>query len=69
MPMLPPQLAMMQPPGGPAKPLFPSAVPSSSPGGSAIVGADFKPITTGYTQILHSDNFFLVNHVIIFKNK
>lgn len=47
MQMLPPQLAMMQPPGGPAKPLFPSAIPSSSPGGSAIVGADFKPITTG----------------------
>lgn len=47
MQMLPPQLAMMQAASGQAKPLFPSAIPSSSPGGSAIVGADFKPITTG----------------------
>lgn len=50
--MLPPHLTMMQAPGGPAKPLFPSAVPSSSPGGSAIVGADFKPITTGILLFL-----------------
>ncbi|XP_065173795.1 BUB3-interacting and GLEBS motif-containing protein ZNF207 isoform X1 [Atheta coriaria] len=49
MPMMPPHM-MMQQQGGPAKPLFPSAVPSSSPGtGGAIVGADFKPITTGAT--------------------
>lgn len=47
--MMPPHLAMMQAPGGPAKPLFPSAVPSSSPGSAAVVGADFKPITTGKT--------------------
>ncbi|XP_018319335.1 BUB3-interacting and GLEBS motif-containing protein ZNF207 isoform X2 [Agrilus planipennis] len=30
----------------PAKPLFPSAIPSSSPGGAPVVGADFKPISS-----------------------
>ncbi|XP_044758176.1 BUB3-interacting and GLEBS motif-containing protein ZNF207 isoform X1 [Coccinella septempunctata] len=44
MPMMPPHHMMMQGQPGPAKPLFPSAVPTSSPGG-AVVGADFKPIT------------------------
>lgn len=44
--MMPPHMAMMQGQGGPAKPLFPSAVPASSPG-ATIVGADFKPITSG----------------------
>ncbi|XP_017776432.1 PREDICTED: BUB3-interacting and GLEBS motif-containing protein ZNF207 isoform X2 [Nicrophorus vespilloides] len=48
MPMMPPHMAMMQQQGGPPKPLFPSAVPSSSPS-SAVVGADFKPITSGAT--------------------
>lgn len=45
MSMMPPHM-MMQNQGGPAKPLFPSAVPASSPG-ATIVGADFKPITSG----------------------
>ena len=44
--MMPPHMAMMQGQGGPAKPLFPSAIPCSSPGAS-IVGADFKPISSG----------------------
>lgn len=45
--MMPPH---MMPPGqGPPKPLFPSAVPTSaaSSPGAPIVGADFKPITSG----------------------
>lgn len=47
MQMMPPHMAaMMQGQGGPAKPLFPSAVPCSSPG-APVVGADFKPITSG----------------------
>ncbi|KAL1489149.1 hypothetical protein ABEB36_014090 [Hypothenemus hampei] len=46
-PMLPPHM-MMQSQPGPPKPLFPSAVPSSSPG-AAVVGADFKPISSGAT--------------------
>ncbi|CAG9767292.1 unnamed protein product [Ceutorhynchus assimilis] len=45
--MMPPHM-MMQGQPGPPKPLFPSAVPSSSPG-AAIVGADFKPISSGAT--------------------
>ncbi|KAJ8923307.1 hypothetical protein NQ315_001865 [Exocentrus adspersus] len=52
MQMMPPHMqAMMQGQGGPAKPLFPSAIPTSSPGGPSapIVGADFKPISTGAT--------------------
>lgn len=47
MQMMPPH---MMPPGqGPPKPLFPSAVPTSSASspGAPIVGADFKPITSG----------------------
>lgn len=44
MSMLPPHMAMMS--GGPPKPLFPSAVPTSSPG-APVVGADFKPINSG----------------------
>lgn len=44
--MMPPHLAMMQAQANPAKPLFPSAVPVSSPG-APVVGADFKPITAG----------------------
>ncbi|KAF2901338.1 hypothetical protein ILUMI_04844 [Ignelater luminosus] len=44
--MMPPHLAMMQAQASPAKPLFPSAVPVSSPG-APVVGADFKPITSG----------------------
>ncbi|KAF5293566.1 hypothetical protein FQA39_LY03051 [Lamprigera yunnana] len=48
MQMMPPHLAMMQAQASPAKPLFPSAVPVSSPGAS-IVGADFKPISAGAT--------------------
>ncbi|KAL3272601.1 hypothetical protein HHI36_014071 [Cryptolaemus montrouzieri] len=47
MQMMPPHM-MMQGQPGPAKPLFPSAVPTSSPGG-AVVGADFKPISQGAT--------------------
>ncbi|XP_022917009.1 BUB3-interacting and GLEBS motif-containing protein ZNF207 isoform X2 [Onthophagus taurus] len=47
MPMMPPPM-MMQAQGGPAKPLFPSAIPTSSPG-APIVGADFKPISSGAT--------------------
>lgn len=43
--MMPPHMAMMQGQAAPAKPLFPSAVPTSSAGG-AIVGADFKPISS-----------------------
>lgn len=46
--MLPPHLAMMQAQASQAKPLFPSAIPVSSPGAS-IVGADFKPISAGAT--------------------
>lgn len=46
MPMMPHHIAMMQAQGGPPKPLFPSAIPTSSPGAS-IVGADFKPISSG----------------------
>ncbi|XP_050302123.1 BUB3-interacting and GLEBS motif-containing protein ZNF207 [Anthonomus grandis grandis] len=42
-PMLPPHMMMQG--QGPPKPLFPSAVPSSSPG-AAVVGADFKPINS-----------------------
>ncbi|KAH1015763.1 hypothetical protein HUJ04_007098 [Dendroctonus ponderosae] len=42
------QHMMMQGQPGPPKPLFPSAVPSSSPG-AAVVGADFKPISSGAT--------------------
>ena len=45
-PMMPPHMAMMQSQPGPQKPLFPSAVPTSSPG-AAVVGADFKPISSG----------------------
>lgn len=45
MPMMPPHM-MMQSQGGPAKPLFPSAIPTSSPG-APVVGADFKPISSG----------------------
>lgn len=46
--MMPPHM-MMQGQGGPPKPLFPSAVvPSSSPG-AGVVGADFKPISSGAT--------------------
>ncbi|GJQ80937.1 hypothetical protein Trydic_g4754 [Trypoxylus dichotomus] len=48
MPMIPPPMAMMQSQGGAAKPLFPSAVPTSSPG-APVVGADFKPISSGAT--------------------
>jgi hypothetical protein len=48
MQMMPPHMAMMQGQGGPAKPLFPSAIPTSSPGAS-IVGADFKPISSAAT--------------------
>ncbi|KAK9752180.1 hypothetical protein QE152_g4387 [Popillia japonica] len=48
MPMMPPPMAMMQPQSGAAKPLFPSAVPTSSPG-APVVGADFKPISSGAT--------------------
>lgn len=52
MQMMPPHMqAMMQGQGGPAKPLFPSAIPTSSPGGPSapVVGADFKPISSGAT--------------------
>lgn len=47
--MMPPHM-MGGPPGqGPPKPLFPSAVPTSSASspGTPVVGADFKPITAG----------------------
>lgn len=47
--MMPPHM-MGGPPGqGPPKPLFPSAVPTSSASspGTPVVGADFKPITSG----------------------
>lgn len=44
------QHMMMQGQPGPPKPLFPSAVPSSSPG-AAVVGADFKPISSGNLNI------------------
>lgn len=37
---------MIQGQPGPPKPLFPSAIPTSSPG-AAVVGADFKPISSG----------------------
>lgn len=37
---------MMQQQAGPPKPLFPSAIPTSSSGGP-IVGTDFKPISSG----------------------
>ncbi|CAG9817908.1 unnamed protein product [Phaedon cochleariae] len=50
--MMPPHMqAMMQGQGGPPKPLFPSAIPTSSPGGpgAPIVGADFKPISSAAT--------------------
>jgi hypothetical protein len=53
MQMMPPHMAMMQGQGGPAKPLFPSAIPTSSPGAS-IVGADFKPISSGDCPTLAS---------------
>ncbi|XP_076261598.1 BUB3-interacting and GLEBS motif-containing protein ZNF207-like isoform X3 [Rhynchophorus ferrugineus] len=46
-PMMPPHM-MMPGQAGPPKPLFPSAVPTSSPG-AAVVGADFKPISAGAT--------------------
>lgn len=50
MTMMPPHM-MGAPPGQgvPPKPLFPSAVPTSaaSSPGTPIVGADFKPITSG----------------------
>lgn len=45
--MLPPHM-MMAGQAGPPKPLFPSAIPTSSPG-AAVVGADFKPISSGAT--------------------
>ncbi|XP_066258492.1 BUB3-interacting and GLEBS motif-containing protein ZNF207 isoform X1 [Euwallacea similis] len=45
--MLPPHMMMAGQPG-PPKPLFPSAIPTSSPG-AAVVGADFKPISSGAT--------------------
>ncbi|KAK4874249.1 hypothetical protein RN001_013609 [Aquatica leii] len=48
MQMMPPHLAMMQAQTSPVKPLFPSAVPVSSPG-APVVGADFKPISAGAT--------------------
>ncbi|XP_023023234.1 bub3 interacting GLEBS and Zinc finger domain protein [Leptinotarsa decemlineata] len=43
--------AMLHGQGGPHKPLFPSAIPSTSPGGrgTPVVGADFKPITSAAT--------------------
>lgn len=48
--MMPPHM-MGAPPGqaGPPKPLFPSAVPTSASAspGAPVVGADFKPISTG----------------------
>ncbi|XP_056648754.1 BUB3-interacting and GLEBS motif-containing protein ZNF207 [Diorhabda sublineata] len=42
---------MMQNQAGPPKPLFPSAIPTSSPGGpgTPVVGADFKPISSAAT--------------------
>ncbi|KAJ8980981.1 hypothetical protein NQ317_013435 [Molorchus minor] len=52
MPMMPPGMqGMMHGQGGPAKPLFPSAIPTSSPGGPSapVVGADFKPISSAAT--------------------
>lgn len=39
---------MMQSQAGPPKPLFPSVIPTSSPG-APVVGADFKPISSGAT--------------------
>lgn len=53
--MMGPPHMMGGPPGqgGPPKPLFPSAVPtsaSSSPG-APVVGADFKPISSGSSQM------------------
>lgn len=48
MPMhMPPHMQAMMQGQGPPKPLFPSAIPTSSPGGAPVVGADFKPITSG----------------------
>lgn len=49
MSMMPPHMQAMLSGQGPPKPLFPSAIPTSSPGGPGgpIVGADFKPITSG----------------------
>ncbi|CAH0564510.1 unnamed protein product [Brassicogethes aeneus] len=44
----PPHMMHMQGQAGPPKPLFPSAIPTSSPG-APIVGADFKPISSGAT--------------------
>ncbi|XP_072382789.1 BUB3-interacting and GLEBS motif-containing protein ZNF207 [Diabrotica undecimpunctata] len=52
MQMMPPHMQqMMQGQGGPPKPLFPSAIPTSSPGapGTPVVGADFKPISSAAT--------------------
>lgn len=51
MPMMPPHMQAMMQAQGPPKPLFPSAIPTSSPG-APVVGADFKPIATGtpYTE-------------------
>nr|CAH7712505.1 unnamed protein product [Callosobruchus chinensis] len=49
MPMMPPHMQQMMPgQSGPPKPLFPSAVPTSSPNGPTppVVGADFKPISS-----------------------
>lgn len=63
MQMMPPHhMAMMQGQGGPAKPLFPSAIPTSSPGAS-IVGADFKPISSG--ELLHYKTKLLLIHPCI----
>lgn len=62
MAMMPPHMAMMQGQPGPAKPLFPSAIPTSSPG-AAIVGADFKPISSGNSQKKYF--FVLISNVIL----
>ena len=72
MSMMPPHMAMMQAQGNPTKPLFPSAVPTSSPG-ATIVGADFKPISSGSDTfkvhfLLHYNNSissFIHYHLVI----
>lgn len=62
MQMMPPHIAMMQGQGGPAKPLFPSAVPVSSPG-AQVVGADFKPITSGIHYLFY---IFFKGYALLF---
>lgn len=54
MQMMPPHMQAMMQGQGPPKPLFPSAIPTSSPGGAPVVGADFKPIASGKPALYYS---------------